>query len=292
VRSHRRNSLGHTWTVVAAFAVITMSTHSSAQDVLTPNFSPSSDVGWVAYGSDFIPPSSGPGPVTFDPAHPFIPDPAEYRRSEPDRKPQQSTFRVADLSNPILQPWAREELRKRNELVLSGKPGFTLQVSCWPLGVPASLLYPIAPISFIQMSKEVIVIYRVLGFARHIYLNVPHSERVKPSWLGESAGHYEGDTLVVDTVGMNDKTYVDNYRTPHSEKLHVVERYQLTDGGKVLEVSVHVEDTGAFTTPWDAIQRYTRVEAPPLTEAPCAENTSNYFGYDIDPIPTADKSDF
>jgi hypothetical protein len=68
---------------------------------------------------------------------------------------------------------------------------------------------------------------------RRIHLNVPHSANVKPSWYGESVGHYEGDTLVVDTIGLNDKTFVDNFRTPHSDKLHVVERYRLVEGGPI-----------------------------------------------------------
>ena len=68
---------------------------------------------------------------------------------------------------------------------------------------------------------------------RRIYLNVPHSSNPQPSWYGESVGHYEnGDTLVVDTIGMNDKTYVDNYRTPHTDKLHVVERFTLARDGQ------------------------------------------------------------
>ena len=67
---------------------------------------------------------------------------------------------------------------------------------------------------------------------RRVYLNEPHSANPKPSWYGESVGHYEnGDTLVVDTIGMNDRTYVDNYRTPHTTQLHVVERFKLVDGG-------------------------------------------------------------
>jgi hypothetical protein len=258
-----------------------------------PDFAPNDSVGWVAYGTDFIPPPSGPGPVASDPAHPFIPDPVEYRRSQPDRKDDRpSTFRVADLSNSILQSWAREELRKRNELILSGKPGYNRQVSCWPLGVPAYLLYPIIPIYFVKTPKEVVMISNEDHMVRHIYLGVPHSARVKPSWSGESVGHYEGDTLVVDTIGLNDKTYIDNYRTPHSDKLHVVERYHLIDAGKTLEVNLHVEDPGAFTTPWDAIQRFTRTEIHPLEENHCAENNANYFNYDLDPIPVATKPDF
>ena len=266
--------------------------NAAAQNTDTPDFS-SDNAGWVAYGTDFIQPPSGPGPVVSDPAHPFIPGREEYRRAQPDRQgPAQSTFRVADLSNPILQPWAREELRKRNELVLSGKPGFTRQVSCWPLGVPGFLLYPILPIYFIQMPKEIVVISQEYELTRHIYLGVAHSQPATPSFFGESVGYYEGDTLVVDTIGLNDKTYVDNYRTPHSDRLHVVERFRLIDGGKTLEVDVHVEDPGAFTTAWDAIQRYIRVALPAYQEHTCAENNADHFGYESEPIPTASKPDF
>ena len=81
---------------------------------------------------------------------------------------------------------------------------------------------------------------------RHIYLNKFHSEHVRPSWYGESVGHYEGDTLVVDTIGMNDQTWIDNYRTPHSDKLRTVERFHLTNHGKSLEVNLHVEDAGVY----------------------------------------------
>ena len=262
------------------------------ENTSAPNLAPDPTVGWVPYGSDFIQPPSGPGPVAFDPAHPFYPDQAEYRRAQPNRKdPEQPTFRVANLDNPILQPWAREELRKRNELVLSGKAAYTRDVSCWPLGVPGFLLSPVQPTYFIQTPNEVVQISQEDELSRHIHMNVPHSEHVKPSWYGESVGHYDGDTLVVDTIGLNDKTYVDNYRTPHSAKLHVMERYHLIDGGKTLEVKIHVEDPGAFTTPWDAIQRYIRVELGPLQERRCAENNPNYFGY-LEPKPQADKPDF
>jgi hypothetical protein len=76
-------------------------------------------------------------------------------------------------------------------------------------------------------------------------MNVPHASNPRPSWYGDSVGHYEGDTLVVDTIGTNDKTYVDNYRTPHSTKLHVVGRFQIVDDGKALEAKVRVEDPGS-----------------------------------------------
>jgi hypothetical protein len=116
---------------------------------------------------------------------------------------------------------------------------------------------------------------------------------VKPSWFGESIGHYEnGDTLVVDTIGLNTKTFVDSFRTPHTEQLHVVERFRIVERGNALEVNVHVEDPGAFTMPWNAMQRYRRVEQGPMGEQVCAENNNRFFNYDVEPIPRAEKPDF
>ena len=124
---------------------------------------------------------------------------------------------------------------------------------------------------------------------RRVYLNVPHSAHVAPSWYGESVGHYEGgDTLVVDTIGISTKAFVDNYRTPHSDRLHVVERFKLTDGEKMLEVLITVDDPGAFTTPWSAIQRYRPVRIA-YDEEVCIEGNLNLFDYHV---PIAGKSDF
>jgi len=93
-----------------------------------PNFAPNASVGWYAYNRLFIPPASGAGPMMQDPAHPYVPN-DEFRVTG-----RQPTQRVADLNNPILQPWAREVVRKRNELVLSGKLVPSPSASCWPKG--------------------------------------------------------------------------------------------------------------------------------------------------------------
>ncbi len=74
---------------------------------------------------------------------------------------------------------------------------------------------------------------------RRIHLNVTHSANPKVSPYGESVGHYEGgDTLVVDTIGLSDDTYIDNYRTPHTTQLHVIERFKVMNAGKTLDVTV------------------------------------------------------
>ena len=157
------------------------------------------------------------------------------------------------------------------------------------MGTPAFLLYPVAPIYFIQTPTEVLIMTQLNQEVRHVYLNVFHSEHVKPSWWGESVGHYEGDALVVDTIGMNRQTFVDNFRTPHSDKLHTIERFKIAADGKSMDVSLLVEDPGAFTMPWNALQHYTRADQERL-EVVCAENTTDIGG--IDPLPVADRPDF
>ncbi|HEX3483428.1 MAG TPA: hypothetical protein VHT51_00115 [Micropepsaceae bacterium] len=250
-----------------------------------PDFAPNANTGWQLTDDEFIAPPSGPGPVRSDPAHPYI----SFYRFPTNPRP---TFRVADLSNPILQQWTREALRKTNDKALSGKYLAIPKERCWPVGVPAFDLLPATPVYFLQTPKQVTMIWTQDHQVRHVFLNANHSAKPKPTWFGESVGHYEGDTLVVDTIGLSAKTFVDNYQTPHTEQLHVIERFHVIDGGKTLEVNLHVEDPGAFTTPWDAIQRYRRNEAGPMPETVCAENNQDHFDQDIGPMPIADKPDF
>jgi hypothetical protein len=241
-----------------------------------PDFS-ANEAGWIATSNDFIP-TDGPKPVTFDPAHPYVPNNAR----------KQATFRVADLTHPNIRPWARERMREENEAVLAGKIAYTPRSSCMPAGVPAFMLFIVEPVFVVQSPKEVLMIYSGDAQVRHIYLDQPHSTSPKPSWYGESIGHYDGDTLVIDTTGFNERTYVDNYRTPHTGKLHVIERWKLIEDGKVLEVKFRVEDPDTFVEPWSGIQHYRRVQER-MTEQVCAENNQALFDYHV---PVAAKPDF
>jgi hypothetical protein len=149
-----------------------------------PNFAADTSTSWQLDQTvdDLLPPPSGAGPITFDPAHPYI---ANFRGAQP-------TYRVADI----------------------------------------------------------------------------------------------------DTIGISDKTFVDNYRTPHTSKLHVVERLKLVEGGKTVQISMTVDDPGAFTAPWSATQRWRRVTRGPITEEPCNENNTDHFNHSLIPTPTAAKPDF
>jgi hypothetical protein len=268
--------------MLAVCALSTAAIPASAQEKI-PNFAPDATVGWLAAGTEFLAMPSGPQPVTHDKDHPLV----------GNNTGAQPTFRVADLDNPILQPWTKEALKKINDRVLSGKDAFPPQVRCWPLGVPAFVLYPAQPVYIIQTPKEVTMTWQADHMIRHIYLTDKHNPDAKPSWFGDSIGHYEnGDTLVVDTVGITTKTFVDNYRTPHTDQLHVVERYKLANAETALEVTVTVDDPGAFTTPWSAQQTYRRTEVGPMGESTCAEGNFNYFGFDLEPLPEEDKTVF
>ncbi len=257
-----------------------------AQDNMSiPDFS-STDLGWSGNGTELEQPPSGPGPVTFDPEFPYVSNAQAARTGDP------ANFRVADLSNPILQPWVVEALRAQNDEVHAGAAVFDGKVRCWPAGVPVFLLYPGSPIYFLQTPDEIVMVMEQDHQIRHVRMNQAHSENPTPSWFGESVGHYEGNALVVDTIGFNDRSFIDNYRTPHTTKLHIVERFRFIEDGVPPEIIIHIEDEGAFTTPWTAIRHFRRAENRPMTEYICAENNEDYFGYDVPPIPQDNTPDF
>jgi hypothetical protein len=273
--------------LVCAGAALWPAAATAQQHASVPDFTIDNKSAWLMVGDELLPPPSGPGPITFDKRYPYV-DNARARRTN-----TQPTYRVADLSNPILQPWAVAQLRKANERVLAGKVPFRARERCYPSGVPAWVVYTLAePIIMLQSARQVTMINFGGPEVRRIYLDVPHSSNPKPSWYGESVGHYEGnDTLVVDTIGLSTKTFVDSYLTPHTDQLHVVERYKLTDGGKMIEVLIKVDDPGAFTTPWSAVQRFRRIPRE-WTEDICAENNFDFLQYEVVPLPHADKPDF
>jgi hypothetical protein len=254
---------------------------SAQQKAAPPDFS-SNQVAWVGVnggGPGFAPVPGHVPPVTSDPAHPFV----------PNGSGRQPTYRIADLTNPNLKPWVKEHMKKDNDEVLAGKLAFTARSSCLPAGVPGFMAFGGAnPVYFVQTPKQVWMIYSGDQQVRRIYLDVPHSANPKPSWYGESVGHYEGDELVIDTIGQNAKTVVDPYRTPHTEKLHVVERWKMTADGQAMDVTFTVEDPDTFNEPWSGTRRYRRVQGPMLEEV-CAENNQHLFDYHM---PVANKPDF
>ncbi len=251
-------------------------TIAAGQPTPIPRFDANPWAGGI--GVDFVPVLGSPPILRQDPKYPFVPNNAGA----------QPTYRVADLNNPNLKQWARDIMKKDNDEVVKGKIAFTPRQSCMPAGVPGWILYGGGNIHFVQTPKKISMIFDGDMQPRHVYLDVPHSERLKPSWYGESIGRYEGDTLVIDTVGQNTKLPVDAYRTPHSDKLHVVERWRVTNNGEGLEVLVTVDDPDTFEKPWQAIRRYRKAPGQ-LGEQICAEGNFLLFDYGI---PVAKTPDF
>jgi hypothetical protein len=211
---------------------------------------------------------------------------------------------VGDHTNPILKPEAAEVVKKHGELTLSDVGYPTPSNQCWPGGVPFVLWTPV--MIMLQQPGRITMVYRANEF-RQVRMNQPHPAMVTPSWYGDSVGHYEGDTLVIDTVGIKIGPFamLDMFGTPHTEALHVVERYRLIDyatakeawdrnenfripdaplevdpayTGKGLQLQFTVEDKGVFTMPWSATVTYRRALAGSgAAEFICAENPRGFY---------------
>jgi hypothetical protein len=229
---------------------------------------------------------------------------------------------VGDYKNPILKPQAAEAVKKQGEIESSAGPAPTPSNQCWPGGMPFVLSSNIG-MQMLQQRDAITILYTNDHEVRRVRMNQPHPAQVTPSWYGDSVGHYEGDTLVIDTVGVKIGPFamLDMYGTPHSPALHVVERYRLLDyeaakeaqergqreltrfgrdpglvpnpdyKGKGLQLEFTVEDSSVFTEPWSAAVSYRR-PAGEWPEVTCAENGSGHLPGRHVATPTADKPDF
>ena len=267
----------------------------------------------------FEPPASGPGPVTNRSRWPQLPQTLGGSVALPPTKEGVSNYDqlVGDYTNPILQPWAAEVVKKFGEMSLAGITYPNSSNQCWPFGMP--FIYKQFLMQMIQQPDKITMLYNG-DQVRRVRLNEPHPSPLTPSWYGDSVGHYEGDTLVIDTVGVKtDRPYamIDLFGTPYTDKLHIVERYRLRDHddvkdaldrnmkenwlfngdvfsqhrGKFLQLHVTIEDEGVFTTPWTATLTY--VPGPgQISEGVCAENPREYYNNKDSDVPKAEKPGF
>src|SRR5258708_3265062 len=233
----------------------------------------------------FEPPASGPGPVTNKSRWPQRPSGAGGSVAVPPTAEGVSDYDqlVGDHTNPILQPWAAKVVKKFAEMSLAGITYPNPANQCWPEPMP--FLYKQFRVKIIQRPDKIPMLYHGDHEGRTVRLNLPHPQPLTPSWYGDSVGHYEGDTLVIDTVGVRtDRPYamIDLFGTPYSKSLHIVERYSLREyddvkdaiernkkenwlfagdvfsghRGKFLQLHVTIEDEAVFTTPWTATLPY------------------------------------
>ena len=149
--------------------------------------------------------------------------------------------------------------------------------ACFPPGTPRIYFHPF-PMEIVQLPDRVMMVFEYDHLIRQIYTDGRgHSEALSPSWMGDSIGHWEGDTLVVETTNFNDKTWIDRRGVGHSEELKVTERFQIDDN-EMLQIEITIEDPIAFTEPWTGQRQYGRVDWD-IEEFMCMDNVS-FLGFE------------
>jgi hypothetical protein len=207
---------------------------------------------------------------------PWQPAPVRHRDGPLDRGNVHVLF-LGDHTNPNLKPWAAEIVKKiaddtvatdaRGDVVITNNP----QETCRPSGTPSSIILP-GPMQILQDPNWVIIMHQRDHQVRRARITKQHTPNLKRSPYGESIADYDGDTLVIDTIGMTDKHPIDMFGTPHTEALHVIERYRLINNGQQLEVGITIEDPNTFYRPFNTRMVYNRSNVTGLVEEICAEN--------------------
>jgi hypothetical protein len=295
--------------VLMGFALPTVADNA----VAIPDFSGS----WGRNTFNFEAPVSGPGPIRNlrrlgkDAGHPI---------SGPGGGGDPIPL-VGDYMNPILKPRAADVVKRMGEYSENGHDIPDPSNQCWAYSPPYVLAME-QRVTVLQTKTEVTLIYSQDDQVRHIRLNASHPSHLQPSPMGDSVGHYENGTLVVDTVGIEVGPYtvVDRFGTPQSKAMHVVERYRLigaqeavaaqerheqtagrtggkhgrtsfVPGAKGLQVDVTVEDPNTYTEPWSGKITY-RLSKSPWEERVCAESASEGHHEGIEHPPVAERPAF
>jgi hypothetical protein len=218
---------------------------------------------------------------------------------------------VGDFHDPMLKSWAADIIKRNGEIAKTGDAFPTAHNQCWP--EPPPYILGNQELQVLQEKEQVTLIYSHGHQIRRVRLNGTHPAKLTPSWYGDSIGHYDGGVLVVDTVGIKvaPLSTVDRYGTPHTDALHVIERYRMVEQapavaepravggfrgeddavdrsykGKVLRVDFTVEDPGTFNMPWSGAVVYNRARGA-FIEDVCAENVHDYIMQRDSAVPTA-----
>jgi len=171
------------------------------------------------------------------------------------------------------------EAEKQRQYFLSRRGVDDPMARCFISGVPRITTRPL-PFQIIQMKDQVLILYE----AHHAFRIIPtdgrkHPDDLDPSFLGDSVGRWEGDTLVVDVIGFNTKTWLAGVGTIHSEKLHVVERYT-RDSADTIRYDVTMEDPEVFTKPWHEHEIFRLRPGERLREYECIENNEDLLRFE------------
>lgn len=195
----------------------------------------------------------------------------------PGHPPELTNARDFAAAAAKLQPWAKTKYDQAVAADASGQFVPSNTTSCYPDWIAGSGIFDAYGIEILVERRQVTFLAEAGRSMRFVYIDQPHPRSLEPSWMGHSVGHWEGDTLVVDTIGFNERSALP-FRVPMTPQMHVVERLRVVDG--VLEDQAIFDDPGAFTGPFTVTTHFDR--GTPYQEYICAEN--NHEGG----VPTAD----
>jgi hypothetical protein len=184
---------------------------------------------------------------------------------------------------PEMTPWGKAQYEKSKpswgpRAVVDStdmvNPTTGNEIGCFPTGVPRIYVHPF-PMEILQVPGRVVELFEFNHFVRQIYTTGPHehSKDLDPTWMGDSVGWWEGDTLVIDSVGFNDKTWLDRAALPHSDQLHVIEHISRPKQD-TLVVHITIDDPKTYTKTWEGERIYVLEPDWKLTEMICEDNVT------------------
>ena len=264
----------------------------------------------------------GKNAFNFEPM-PSGPQPLRNLRRRPDGTSNAGQL-VGDYRNPILKPEAAAVVKQMGELAIAGKGFPNAQEQCRPIAPPFTFAMQLSFQILPKHDGDITVIYGQDDNVRRIRMNGTHPAKLAPSPMGDSIGHWDGDALVIDTVGVRTDAFtsIDRFGTPQSDAMHVIERYRLIDGAsakaaqdnyekaegavggggrfsgvdpdtnlKGLQLEVTMDDPKMLTAPLTALVTYRRLNTQ-WQEQVCADNPVEHYKDEWIGLPKADHPDF
>jgi hypothetical protein len=186
-----------------------------------------------------------------------------------------SNDRPAGREGAPYQPWAAQKVLESFNRRGIDDP----TARCLPAGIPRTIMLGLFPQQIVQTPKQVVMLYEYMNVFRVIPITAKHPDDLIPSYMGNSIGRWEDDTLVVDTIGFNDKTWLAGTGTFHTDALHTVERFTRIDKDQI-NYQVTMEDPNVLTKPWTLTSTLMLREGTRLEEMVCAENNVDIERYE------------
>jgi hypothetical protein len=172
---------------------------------------------------------------------------------------------TGDLPEVPFQPWAAALYKQRQASLAKGRP----TERCLPHGVPDAMMVRTGPWKIVQTPRVTLILFEEMNHYRQVFTdgrNFPADPT--PTWFGYSIGKWAGDTFVVETIGFNDQTWLDDPGHPHTDAMHVTERFRRRDFGH-LDIDITIDDVSAYTRPWTVTARFDLLADTELIENIC-----------------------